>query len=62
MKYISISVCKKKYHVAQPDISRIHIQKEKKRPALPPYNEEPIKMFSPAETEVDDSMFSEDRK
>lgn len=60
MKYIELVVKDRKYRLSQTDIRRIHILREKKRPALPIYeDEDPIKMYSPAVTEILEPNFSE---
>lgn len=55
MKYIELAVRQRKYHMAQSDIKRMYLAKQKKRPILPIYEEDdPLKMYSPAVTEPQD--------
>lgn len=62
MKYIELAVRQRKYHMAQSDIKRMYLAKQKKRPILPIYEEDdPLKMYSPAVTEPQDLEFCDAR-
>lgn len=53
MKYIALTIRKRNYKIAECDIKRIFVKPIQKRPSLPAYDNDFIKMGSPALTQAD---------
>lgn len=58
MKFITLQVSTKIYHISQTDIQKVYIQKIKTTPCLPSFNSEIDKVVSPTATDTDFEFFS----